>query len=320
MADARLLPTLAQAADLDPGVMTDLSSPLWMRLLMILAVAVGAHMFVRLVSWYSRSLLRSRFTQSDKPRTLIQFTVSLIVFLVYFVAVGFILYQLNVDLKTYIASATVIGLAVSFGSQLLVQDVIAGLTLIFADLIDVGDMVDIGGQIGIVNSVGVRYTTLHSFAGAEVRIPNRNVANVIRYPDGFTRVYLDIHIPVDNDQQFIAAIDGVCRASAAQFPGAILLPPDLARSDPAAAGSNYDVVRAKFRIWPGQSALIGGAVRAAVLAALREIDPDYADWRVTMVERSEMKEAGQSLPAPSEVLRRRRQQTGPGQTGTGETR
>lgn len=292
------------------------SNPLWLTVLLIIGAAVAAHVFVRVLGWLSRSLLKRRFKDSDKPRTLIQFGVSLIVFVVYFVAAGFILDQFGWDVRTYIASATVIGLAVSFGSQLLVQDIIAGLTLIFADLIDVGDMVDIGGQIGIVDSVGVRYTTLHNFGGAEVRIPNRNVANVIRYPDGFTRVYLDIQIPVDKDQAYLDAIDAVCRGVAAQFPGAILLPPDLARSDPAAAGKTYDVVRAKFRIWPGQSALIGGAVRAAVLAAVRAIDPDYGDWRITMVERSEMDENAQSLPAPSEVLRRRQRQNPKSDTGS----
>lgn len=288
-----------------PDSAAEPSSPLWLSLLIIIGVAFAAHVVVRLVSGYSRWLLKRRFKDTDKPRTLIQFGVSLIIFAVYFVAAGYILVKLGVPLQTYIASATVIGLAVSFGSQLLVQDIIAGLTLIFADLIDVGDMVDIGGQIGIVDSVGVRYTALHNFGGAEVRIPNRNVANVIRYPDGFTRVYLDIHIPVDNDQPYLDAIDAVCRGAAAQFSGAILLPPNLARSDPAAAGKTHDVVRAKFRIWPGQSALIGGAVRAAVLAAMRSIDPDYGDWRVAMVERSEMDEQTQSLPAPSEVMRRR---------------
>lgn len=296
------------------------SLPLWQRLLVIIGVAVAAHVVVRLVMWTTKSLIRRRFSNSDKARTLIQFGASTVVVIAYFVAAGFGLSELGVPISTYFASATVIGLAVSFGSQLLVQDVIAGLTLIFADLIDVGDMVDIGGQIGIVDNVGVRYTTLHNFAGAEVRIPNRNVANVVRYPDGFTRAYLDIHIPVDNDQPFVKAIEGVCRASAAQFPGAILLPPDLARSDPAAAGADYDVIRAKFRIWPGQSALIGGAVRAAVLAAIREIDPDYVDWRITLVERSEMAEASQTLPVPSKVLRRRREQTEPGRTDPGETR
>ncbi len=244
-------------------------------MLTIFGVALFSFTLVKLIQAYSRSLIRRRFSHTDKPRTLIQFAVSLTVFVIYFVALGIILYQLNIDLKTYIASATVIGLAVSFGSQLLVQDIIAGLTLIFVDLIDVGDIVDIGGQIGIVDNVGVRYTTINNFVGAQVRTPNRNVANVIRYPDGFTRVYLDIHVPRDQEAAFVEAIDGVCRGAAAQFPGAILLPPSLAKSDPEAAGSDYDVVRAKFRIWPGQSALIGGPVKDAVLAAIQPLDQGY---------------------------------------------
>ena len=281
------------------------SHPLWLRLLIIVGLAVAAHTAAWGISRLTRGILRRWFHHTDKPRTLIQFGTSVVIATTYFVALGFGLTEIGLPVGTYIASATVLGLAFSFGSQLLVQDVISGLTLIFADLIDVGDMVDIGGQIGIIEHVGVRYTRLANFAGASVHIPNRNVANVIRYPDGYTRAYLDIQILVADDQRYLDAIESTCRSAAAQFPGAILLPPDLARSDPAAGGAQRDIVRAKFRIWPGQSALIGGAVRSAVLAALRELDPAYPDWQVTLVERSEMDRTRPTLPAPTGVMRRR---------------
>ncbi|MEM8738711.1 MAG: mechanosensitive ion channel domain-containing protein [Planctomycetota bacterium] len=282
--------------------------PLGQRLLMILGIAIAAHLFVRVATWLSRSLLGRRRFQNDKARTLIQFSLSVLILAVYFVALGVALLELGVPVGTYIASATVIGLAFSFGSQLMVQDVISGLTLIFADLLDVGDMVDIGGQVGIVEHIGVRYTRLTNFTGALINVPNRNVANVVRYPDGFTRAYLDIQVPVVDGvlaPEYPAAIESVCAAAAAQFPGVILLPPDVVRSDPAAGGEDADVMRAKFRIWPGQSAIIGGAVRQAVLSRLREIDPGYPDWKITLVERAEMDGGRSTLPVPNAVSRRR---------------
>ncbi len=62
------------------------------------------------------------------------------------------------SLKTYLASASIMGLAIGFGSQGLVQDVVTGVTLVFSDLIDVGEMVEISGQTGIVRSIGMRFT------------------------------------------------------------------------------------------------------------------------------------------------------------------
>jgi small-conductance mechanosensitive channel len=58
-----------------------------------------------------------------------------------FFAVGFILREFGVSLTAYLAAASVVGLAIGFGSQSVIQDVIAGLTFIFSKLIDVGDLV-----------------------------------------------------------------------------------------------------------------------------------------------------------------------------------
>jgi small conductance mechanosensitive channel len=97
----------------------------------------------------------------------------------YFVAVGLVLKEFGISLTAYFASATIIGLAVGFGSQGLVQDVVNGLTVVFSDLFDVGDMVEIAGQTGFVQKIGIRFTVLNNFMGAEVFIPNRTIANVV---------------------------------------------------------------------------------------------------------------------------------------------
>src|SRR5690606_22150626 len=77
---------------------------------------------------------------------------------------------------TYFASASVIALAIGFGSQGIVQDVVTGLTLIFSDLIDVGDMVEISGQSGVVRSISMRRCGRgegRSNAGRLRRMPRR---------------------------------------------------------------------------------------------------------------------------------------------------
>ncbi|MCB9788514.1 MAG: mechanosensitive ion channel [Deltaproteobacteria bacterium] len=265
-----------------------------------MSVALGAHLVVGVVRALGRRLLRSRVGSFTKLRTVTGFLSSVVVFSIYFGAIGFILAELGVALTTYLASASVIGLAVSFGSQGVVQDVITGLTVLSSDLLDVGDMVDIGGQIGIVDDVGMRFTTLVNFAGAQVFVPNRLINNVINYPKGYIRAYLDARLPEDPALQADAEtrLTDIAQATYEQYPGILLLPPTVVGR--LRLRGEREFLRVKFRIWPGQGALLEGAVKAAVIASLKQLDPQYADWMVTVYYRAEPQEpqSGKRLPRP----------------------
>jgi small conductance mechanosensitive channel len=89
--------------------------------------------------------------------------------------------EAGISLKTYVASATVIGLTVGSGLQGLVQDVITGLTLIFSDTLNVGEVVDLSGQTGRVDRIGLRFTTLITLLEQRVHVPNRNINQISRY-------------------------------------------------------------------------------------------------------------------------------------------
>ncbi|MEZ4267081.1 MAG: mechanosensitive ion channel [Myxococcota bacterium] len=277
------------------------------------AVAVGAHLVVGVVRAVGRRLLRSRVGSQTKLRTVWGFISSLLVFSIYFGAVGFILTALGVSLTTYLASASVIGLAVSFGSQGVVQDVITGLTLVSSDLLDVGDMVDIGGQTGIVDDVGMRFTTLVNFAGARVFVPNRSINNVINYPKGYIRAYLDARMPEDPALQAEAEhrIADIAQATYEQYPGILLLPPTVVGR--LQLGGDRAVLRVKFRVWPGQGALLEGAVKAAVTQSLKQLDAQYVDWMVTVYYRAEPQEAARHarLPRPGALAEAKLEPEGP---------
>jgi small conductance mechanosensitive channel len=151
-----------------------------LRILVILAIAGRAHLLVRLVRRLGQRVMASSVSSSiSKVRTVTSLSVSIAVFAMYFVAVGLVLKEFGISLTAYFASATIIGLAVGFGSQGLVQDVVNGLTVVFSDLFDVGDMVEIAGQTGFVQKIGIRFRVLNNFMGAEVFIPNRTIANVV---------------------------------------------------------------------------------------------------------------------------------------------
>ena len=107
--------------------------PVWGRILAFVLVAVGAHILARIVRWLSVWALgvgKGRLDgQYPRFATITTLVVSILTFVVYFAAVGLILQELGVPLKAYFASASVIGLAVGFGLQGLVQDLIICLCL-----------------------------------------------------------------------------------------------------------------------------------------------------------------------------------------------
>lgn len=277
------------------------------RLALIVAVAIVAHLTVVGIQALGRRMLESRGRSKTKIHTVTGFVSSLLVFAIYFGAVGFCLTELGVSLTTYLASASVIGLAVSFGSQGVVQDVITGLTVVFSDLLDVGDMVDIGGQVGIVEAVGMRFTVLTNFSGARVYVPNRSIGNVVNYPQGYVRAYVDARLPADGGAR--ADSEGrlidLAQSAYEQYPGILLLPPTIERRPETRAGYRY--LRIKFRIWPGQAAIFENAVKSALVQAMKDLDPAYADWMVTIHYRSEPpgEDPDKRLPRPSAVRARR---------------
>ncbi len=257
--------------------------PLLGRTLLILGVVVALHLGVHLVRVGGERLTRTEATASvRKLRTTISLATSVAVFTLYFLAVGFILREFGISMAAYLASASVIGLAVGFGSQGVVQDVVTGLTLIFSNLVDIGEMVNISGQTGIVHSIGMRFIVLETSHGALVNIPNRTITNVVSYPRGYVRLIVDVSVSDDDEtrRQMIALTEQLVPTVAEQFPGIMRSPPSVEGLVRTSAGRSF--LRLKFRIWPDRVEPIGQSFRQELLYRLKKLDPDYADWMLAV--------------------------------------
>jgi small conductance mechanosensitive channel len=137
------------------------------RILVIIAVAIGVHLAVIIIRAFGERLVTAMPKRSfAKVRSILGLLTRIAVFILYFATVGIVLKEFGVSLTAYLASASVLGLAVGFGSQGLVQDVVTGLTLIFSDLVDVDDMVEISGQTGIVQTIGMRFFASEKLSGS----------------------------------------------------------------------------------------------------------------------------------------------------------
>ncbi|HHY87025.1 MAG TPA: mechanosensitive ion channel [Verrucomicrobia bacterium] len=275
---------------------------LFTRSLLVIVFAVAAHVLVWLVRSGSDWLIRKSaarktpvgfVTQQPKFITFTGLIASAVTFAIYFVAVGYLLkYTFNINLATYLATASVIGLAVGFGSQGLVQDVVTSLTLIVSDTLDVGDVIEVAGQVGRVEKVGLRFTELSNLFHQQVFVPNRMIANIGRFPLGGIYAYADVQIPSGADPaQVQEEVNRIAHGVWTQFSAIILSEPRV--FDAASAGDGeWKYFRTRFKIWPGQGALIETTFRQRVVAAMKRFDPAYADWMVSVTYRATLSSGG----------------------------
>ena len=268
-------------------------------ILLIVGLAILAHLALKFIRYISESVIRTIevpkpnrniFTHKPKFITITRLIVSAATFIIYFFGFGLILQELGVNLTAYLASATVIGLAISFGSQGLVQDIVIGLTLIFSDAMEVGDLVEVAGiitiVIGRVEEIGLRFTKLINFYNQEVFVPNRTISNVSRFPLGGIYAYADIQIPLAADQtKAVEAIKQIAAGMWGQF-GAIILSEPVVGPVEMAFGGSWNFLRVHFKIWPGQGSLIETTFRQQIVSSMRIFSPTYADWQVPVTYRA----------------------------------
>ncbi len=272
--------------------------PLAVRVLLIVLLAGLAHLTVLGLKWLSRWLLTLRLENEEsteanftkrfpKFATIITILVSGLTFVVYFLAIGLILQDFSVKLTTYLASASVIGLAVGFGAQGFVQDVVIGLTLIFSDTLNIEDVVEISDKVGRVEKIGLRFTTLVNLHGQKIFIPNRNIGTINQFRGGCIRAYVDFQMPPQIDEKRVfGEIKSIAMGMYQQHKSIILVPPEPFGVKEIDSGK-WRYFRIKFRIWPGQNAIIETTFKNRVMAALKKDYPEYAEWMITVTYKVE---------------------------------
>ena len=103
--------------------------------------------------------------------------------------------ELGFPIEAVLASAGVVGLAVGFGAQSLVKDVISGFFILFEDQFGVGDVVKIGDFTGVVEHMTLRATVLRNLEGQVHVVPNGNIQTATVMTKEWARAILDVTIP-----------------------------------------------------------------------------------------------------------------------------
>jgi small-conductance mechanosensitive channel len=143
---------------------------------------------------------------SQKEKTLVPMINTAVKIAVGFIGGIVILEQLGVNTTPILAGAGIVGLAVGFGSQTLVKDLINGLFILFEESIRVGDVVVLGDKGGIVEAVGLRTIKMRDLAGNVHVIPNSAIDKVINMTKTYSRYVFDVGVAYREDVDEVMAV------------------------------------------------------------------------------------------------------------------
>jgi small conductance mechanosensitive channel len=114
--------------------------------------------------------------------------------------------ELGLDIGPLLAGAGVVGLAVGFGAQTLVKDVITGLFILFEDTISVGDVVNVGGKGGLVEGITIRTIRLRDFDGTVHTVPFSVVTSISNMTKDFSFYVFDVTVAYREDVDRVVSV------------------------------------------------------------------------------------------------------------------
>lgn len=120
--------------------------------------------------------------QKSRFKTLRSLTVNTVKMTINFIILIMILSELGVNIVPLLAGASILGLAVGFGSRSLVEDLISGFFIVLENQFNVGDEIEIGGHRGKVTKISLRTITLRDEKKNVYIIPNSSIKTVVKFP------------------------------------------------------------------------------------------------------------------------------------------
>ncbi|GAB3797825.1 mechanosensitive ion channel family protein [Virgibacillus kimchii] len=173
-------------------------------LIRILIIVILAFIVVRVARNLIYRIFRNRQRgpiriSERRENTLKKLASNVIAYVVYFIAAIMILDNvLGFQVGALLAGAGVAGLAIGFGAQNLVRDVITGFFIIFEDQFSVGDYIAVAGIEGTVEEIGLRTTKVLSWTGEMNVVPNGDITQVTNYSVHNGLALVDINIPYES--------------------------------------------------------------------------------------------------------------------------
>lgn len=187
------------------------SNILWSILLLLIAIIV-VRIVHKFIEQFFRVRRKTNLSQSTKrDTTLIKLLQNIASYVIWFIVLTTILSNFGVKVESIIAGAGIAGIAIGFGAQTLVKDIITGFFIIFENQFDVGDYVRInttGTTVaeGTVQSIGLRSTRIKSFTGELTILPNGTMNEIVNFSVNNSIAIFDISVSSEENISHIESI------------------------------------------------------------------------------------------------------------------
>jgi len=172
------------------------------RALRVLAILLIALLLVRILKAFTKRLVqvpksptRASQMREQQTRTLAGILYSVGWALILTVAILMSLQAVNIDVTPVEVAGGLASVAVGFGAQNLIKDLINGFFIVFEDQFVIGDTIQVNGEIGRVELLTLRRTVLRNPAGALVTIPNSLIGQVANLNRDWSQAFVDVTIP-----------------------------------------------------------------------------------------------------------------------------
>lgn len=257
----------------------DLTNPVVLAAGRIIAIAIAAYVVVRLGSAAARRFEREmgRGTGLDvvertkRMQTLGRILQKTLSVAASGIAALMILRELGIDIMPVLTGAGILGLAVGFGAQTLVRDVISGFFLILEDQVRVGDVAAINGQHGLVEEVNLRTLVLRDEQGAVHVYPNGEIKTLVNMTKDFSYYVFTVNIGFDEDPEPVTAAitdAGATLIADPAFRPHILEPVEVYGVDAFEPGML--VIKARIKTVPQKQWIVGRELRQRVARTFGE--------------------------------------------------
>ncbi len=173
---------------------------------------IGAIVILAVAGWEALSAGIERYlagqdaARSQRARTLLPLVRKVVLVALTAVVGLMLLSELGINIAPLLAGAGVIGLAIGFGAQTLVKDVITGLFILIEDSISVGDYVTLGSHSGTVEALSIRSIQLRDPAGTVFTIPFSEVLSVVNFSREFAFSVMEIGVAYKEDTDRVSQV------------------------------------------------------------------------------------------------------------------
>jgi small-conductance mechanosensitive channel len=276
------------------GIITYFSSIDWGSIIVaavkIIAIMIASRIIVKIGSKAIQRFIieKNHFSQrfdERRTKTIGRLVKNVLSYTVYFMAFLLILTQMNFQIGPLLAGAGVLGLAIGFGAQSLVRDVITGFFIIFEDQFAVGDVIQTGNFRGTVEEIGLRITKIKNWTGEIHIIPNGSIMEVTNFSVNNSIAVTDVSIAYEADVDMATRVIQETAAEVYKSNDDIVSEPEVLGVQ--TLGASEVVIRVTTECKPMTHYGVGREMNAAMKKALDKVGIEIPYPRLVTFRREE---------------------------------